>query len=267
MAQPTLALTFQALVIRVADYLGVADLSGGAAAMPTDAYNLDLCKRLVNDGYRKFITAYKWNFLTPIITVTFDPAGVTGTVNSQANEYYMPAGFYGELLSPWTYDTSGPRIGIETVDESRIREMLAGTGNTTGDPIMAATRPLANSQADANKTRWSVLVWPTPGTAYTIAARARVFPDALANNTDYHIAGYQFDEAVEAAALACAEYKRNGTLGEMAKAWDVALQTAIALDNNTTPRRAGYVGDLSDDRLVLARHPYTGVDTYNGVDV
>jgi hypothetical protein len=68
MADPTLSMTFGDLIMRVAEFLGVADYSGGAAAVPTDAHDLDLCKRYVNDGYRKFINANpRWQFLTPTL--------------------------------------------------------------------------------------------------------------------------------------------------------------------------------------------------------
>jgi hypothetical protein len=41
MADPTLALTFQELCIRVAEYLGMADYSG-VPPLPTDAHDLAL---------------------------------------------------------------------------------------------------------------------------------------------------------------------------------------------------------------------------------
>lgn len=72
MSDPTLRLTFQAMQIRIADYLGMADRSGSALAVPTDAKDLELVKRLVNDGYRRFITEdEKWNFLNVPLSVRF----------------------------------------------------------------------------------------------------------------------------------------------------------------------------------------------------
>lgn len=70
MADPTLRMTFEQMQIRVADYLGIADRSGSTLAVPTDAKNLELVKRLVNDGYRRFLTDNeKWNFLNVPLTI------------------------------------------------------------------------------------------------------------------------------------------------------------------------------------------------------
>lgn len=71
MSNPTSRLTFLQLQTRVAEYLGVADYSNGEAAPPTDPHDLDVVKRLVNDGLRKFITYRPWNFLRRELRVTF----------------------------------------------------------------------------------------------------------------------------------------------------------------------------------------------------
>lgn len=74
MSDPSLRLTFQTLQIRVADFLGIADRSGSALAVPTDAKDLELVKRLVNDGYRRFVSeSEKWNFLNVPLAITFVP--------------------------------------------------------------------------------------------------------------------------------------------------------------------------------------------------
>jgi hypothetical protein len=190
MADPTLGLSFQDLILRVAEFLSVADYSGSTAAIPTDAHDLELCKRLVNDGYRRYTNANpNWTVLSPLNTITFQasyrgtaqsgttttitdttltqPTGVSfigmtvgivaGTgigqsavvsgwnstthvltfgamtiapdstsqysiagaacVNGDNSRYYMPDRFIGDVLTPWTYDSYGPRIRIE--DDSR----------------------------------------------------------------------------------------------------------------------------------------------------
>src|SRR3954471_2161045 len=101
MAQPTLAQHSRALIIRIAEFLGIADLSGSAAAVPSDAKDLDLCVRLLNDGYRRFINSNVWNFLTPTMSLTLDPTGLgSQCVAADASRYYTPTGFYGEMLGP-----------------------------------------------------------------------------------------------------------------------------------------------------------------------
>lgn len=72
MSDSTLRLTFEQLQIRVADFLGIANRSGSSLAVPSDAKNLELVKRLVNDGYRRFITEQEnWNFLNVPLSLTF----------------------------------------------------------------------------------------------------------------------------------------------------------------------------------------------------
>jgi hypothetical protein len=122
MADPTLALTFADLIIRVAEYLGVAYYGEDGtqpAQVPVNPHDLELCKRLVNDGYRRFINSHpkgRWNFLTPIITIQF--------VAGQA-VYDLPAGFFGSVLVPWTYDPNGPHRVIGEVPEPTIRAWRA----------------------------------------------------------------------------------------------------------------------------------------------
>lgn len=88
MADPTIGLTFSDYVIRVAEYLGVAYYGSngqGAAQVPVDAHDLDLCKRIVNDGYRRFMgESPLWRFLTVPVSVQFQQT-FTGTVTTVGN--------------------------------------------------------------------------------------------------------------------------------------------------------------------------------------
>lgn len=95
---PTLRLTFDLLRIRVAEMLGIAPvLAGNVAALPTDVHDLDLVGRLVNDGYRRFVSENeKWSFLNvpnyvrfvvqSIYTVTAQ-TGLTFTVGAIATTF------------------------------------------------------------------------------------------------------------------------------------------------------------------------------------
>jgi hypothetical protein len=257
MADPTLSLTFQDLIIRVAEFLGIAyrGAAGNTAAdVPVDAYDLDLCKRMVNDGYRRFINANpKWNFLTPRFTLTF--------VAGQA-EYDMPDGFAGSLLAPFTYpNTDSPAIAIGTTTEQMIRQWNSG-GVVSGDPQFVAFFPIA-ATTTTNAARWKAIFWPTPSAVYVVTARARLYPDKLVNLTDRHICGFQHDEAVLAAVLAEAERTVNDNIGNQAANFSAALAAAVRIDREAAPKRIGSYGDRSDDRMGWQR-PFSGVDTYNG---
>jgi hypothetical protein len=341
MADPSLALAFQDLILRVAEFLGIADYSGGVAGVPTDPHDLDLCKRLVNNGYRKFTNANpNWQAITPTLTITFSPIyrgtaqaattttitdtllvqpagvsfvgmtiGITGgtginqsstitgynpatgvitfnamaiapdttsqysiapatCVNGDNSRYFLPDNFYGQLVYPFTYDSVGPRIRIETIHEGRIRELLAGA-RYSGTPRLVAFRPLATSAASTGQ-RWEAIFYPAPNQAYNVTCRYRTYPAALTNLTDRHIFGFEYDEAVLLAALSEAEQQRNDTVGIQTQLYNEALQRALKIDGGSTPRRLGDYGDTSDDRLgVQGKRPlsFYSVDTYNGNSV
>ncbi len=60
MAEPTSALGFYDLLLRIAEKAGMAYYSSdgqGKAIAPVDAYNLDKCKRIINDGFRLFVAS------------------------------------------------------------------------------------------------------------------------------------------------------------------------------------------------------------------
>jgi hypothetical protein len=340
MADPTLGLTFGDLITRVAEVIGLAyyGAAGNQAAQnPVDVHDLELCKRLVNDGYRRFINSNpRWSFLTPTITLTLAPgysgsatsAGSTTTLVDTArtealnffvgmniavthaatgatetalvsgynnatktftfaaigtapasgdtytvapaqcvagdnSRYYMPDGFYGSILTPFTYPAaSGVAWSITEVREEIMREMRQ-TVDTSGNPTYVAFRPLQATGTTSGK-RWEAVVWPDPTTLYVVTARARLYPDAMVNLTDRHICGFEFDEAVLAAACAEAERQRNDTVGIQAQNFADALGRAILIDKQSAEKRLGDYGDKSEGRVSPRPHGYRGVDTYNG---
>lgn len=277
MPEPTLALTFQDLQIRVAEFLGVASYGSdgtGAAAVPTGTADLELVKRLVNDGYRRFLTSKRnWNWITPVIQITFDPDGTSNnTVDDstssssipRAARYYMPPGFYGDMISNFTYSPAGPRVRIENCDEGKIRALHTSTNAATGDPFLCALRrlPDVGNLINAEGRMWELVVYPTPGTAYTVTGKIRIFPNKLVNDNERHAAGFVFDEAIVNACLAEAERQRHDMMGERWEIWLESLQRALAIDSQTAPRKLGYNSDRSDGRSMAGHAWYTGVDTY-----
>lgn len=277
MSQPTLALSFADLQIRVAEFLGVADYSGGAAAVPTDPHDLDRVKRIINDGWREFAGAQpRWNWLTPTFTIQFDADGsTTRTVDDsvfpaplqdrsipRAARYYMPDGFYGVMISWFTYERDGPIQRIDNVNESIIREYHA-TAEAAGDPYMAAIRPLPTlaDLTDVSNSRWELIVYPAPESADYITGRCRIFPNKLVNDGDYHAAGFQFDNVVLAACLAEAEKQQEHTAGVKQQLYMAELQKALLIDRDSKPRSLGYNGDWSDDHY-RPRRVYDGVSSY-----
>ena len=86
--EPTSALNFYDLILRVAREAGIAysGSSGSEKAMiPVDEYDLDLCKQVVNDGVRMFIAdapAKGWRWMRRKMSVSLTAIRITGTADS-----------------------------------------------------------------------------------------------------------------------------------------------------------------------------------------
>jgi hypothetical protein len=258
---PTLGMTFQDLIVRVAEYLGVADYSGTTAGVPTDAHDLDLCKRLVNDGYARFVAERNWHFLKGEMTVT--PDGINYVFD-------LPADFEGEFLTTWTYPVTGPITQMRQTSEQHIRALRAGT-NTTGYPTLFAIQPKDAVNATTDTARWQVVFWPTPyDNTLLLTAKYRRFPMRLVNLTDRSVAGPVHDQGVKQAAIAAAEIQRYGEAGPQEQLYQTLLARSMRKDDATVPDNLGDYGDRSDDGALYGRRrprDQYRVSTYNGVSV
>jgi hypothetical protein len=260
MSDPTLAMTFGDYILRVAEYLGVADYSAGTAAVPTDTHDLELCKRLVNDGWRDFYNSNaRWNWVNRLFSITFDPDAANETVNVGGDNwrYYMPDGFYGDLQGPLTYAGNTGRMSLGFMPEQEIRDRYA-QGDVSGYPVGYDIRPIAEDYA----RRWELIVWPKPSAALTVVGKCRLYPNRMIELTDKPCCGFIFDAAIEAASKAQAEMQRQDGGTEKQGLWATELAKAVMLDLRSAPRR---LGNFGGGRRALCR-PYTGVDTYTDID-
>lgn len=260
MAEPTLRLTFNDLILRTAEFLGIA-LYGTdgdeAAQIPTNVHDLELCKRLVNDGYRRFYNSHpSWNWTNQLFSITFDPAADTDkVVDGDASRYYMPDGFYGQMLSPFTYAENTGYQEIYEAPEHVIRARFAQS-TVNGYPTEYALRPLH----DDDKRRWEVVFWPRPHSDHVVTARCRIYPNKLLELADVPNAGLQFDEAILAACLAEAERQRDNAVGVQAAHWTEVLTRAVATDQQTTTKN---LGDYGGGNPRVPVRFYDGVDGYH----
>ena len=251
----TLGLTFRDLIIRVAEYLGVADYSSGAAAIPTDAHDLDLCKRLVNDGYARFFNEYKWEFLNVMMQLT--PDGIN-------YRFDLPLDFQGEFLTKWTYPQAGPANFLDEVSVYQIQQMRAGMASS-GYAYLYAIHPKDNVDETTTTARYQVDFFPTPPNTATLTARYRRLPMKLTNLTDRSVAGPQHDQTVRQAALAEAELQRYGQSGPMEDKYQNLLSASIKRDVRSVPKTVGAMIDCSDERGRLGNGVWpNAVITYNG---
>jgi hypothetical protein len=258
---PTLGKKFQDLILDVAEYLGVADYSNGTAAIPTDAHDLDMCKRLVNDGYRRFLIEKEWFFLNVDMTLT--PDGLNYIFD-------LPADFQGELLSDWTYPVTGPISRMTRTGEDRIRAMRAGT-NTSGYPTLYALQAKDSVDATTDTARWQVVFWPTPtDNTLLLTSRYRRYPMALSSLTDRSVAGPVHDTTVSQACKAAAEIQRYGQQGPQEQLYQTHLNNSKRKDDASVPTKIGDYADRSDDSGIYGqrrpRDQYR-VDSYDGTSV
>lgn len=189
------------------------------------------------------------------------------TVGGENYRYFMPDDFYGIVLSPWTYNTGGPRLSINTITESEIREMRA-VSNASGTVSACAFRAI-NTTASTSGGRWEVLFWPAPASTNTVTVIYKRFPQMLMNPTDRSVFGFQHDGTILAAMIAEAERQRGDAIGAREQAYQEMLVKSLAIDARASTVRSKGFGDRSEDRAPFGRRPlsYYGVDTYGGVRI
>ena len=139
MADPSLGLTFQDYIIRVSEYMGteyLGPLGNQAAQLPVDAHDLDLAKRLVNDGYRRFVKANpKWNFLNLPTSLTFAPTPTTGQVTTGGTNSFTDSALAGVFA-----DNALVGFGVTVTHQDSSTDEYTVTANTgaTGAITLAA---------------------------------------------------------------------------------------------------------------------------------
>ncbi len=107
MSEPTSALSYYDLILRVAREAGIAyyGSSGSERAMiPVDEHDLDLCKQTVNDGIRMFIADAPpkgWRWQRRIMSVTLTATRVTGTADAATDATHLV-----DLTLATTYTTT-----------------------------------------------------------------------------------------------------------------------------------------------------------------
>lgn len=256
-----LSLTFLDFQIRVAEYLGVAYYGANgdeAAQAPVDAHDLDMVKRIVNDGYRRFLTDnHRWNFLRSIVSITFGTGAIPGTDNS---EYGLPSSFSGWIQNRWTYAENTGYPPIEATDVTTIREWQA-LGTHTGNPTHFAVYVDPVTPMSSTPVRHRVVFWPYPDGTQTVSSIFRKFSDRMVDDDHLSIAGFKHDRTVLAAALAEAEIQRGDVQGVREQAYQQALQQSIAYDSMLTKRARNRYGDPSAEDVVGRSFE---VVTYNG---
>lgn len=176
MAESTSTLTFQDLLLFVAEYYGVAgyDATTGVPYIPADdAFNLRECKKIVNEAIRMFVSrpprSGKWRWMQRTETVTFDPTGGgANNIGSDAARYMLSAGCQQPAGRIMYTEDSGHGTYIEWCDADRIDQSRA-LSVLTGYPTLAATRPYQpTDNALSSSRRWEIIFDPAPSSIQSV---------------------------------------------------------------------------------------------------
>jgi len=148
MAESTAALTFGDLVIAVAEKLGIAYYGADGdepAQAPTNAYDLDKCKRYVQDGIRMFIAdapAAGWRWQRPLASVVlWQDVDEDTDVTVSGGVYDGDADITPVTASEATFYASmeGATLAIDGVDDFVIANYVSSTVvNVTGNASAAS---------------------------------------------------------------------------------------------------------------------------------
>lgn len=269
-------MTYEQLIVRVAEAAGVASYANGAAAIPTGAHNLDLCKRMVNDGYQRFLNGVRaggkrpymgWTFLKPLMTITLSAEG-TGPLNidTDAARYRIPIPVVAHPAL-WTIKDPDSVASATTCAVTGIDRVWASLSSTssTGRPVIAAMAPLAPDRP-GDAPGWEVVFWPRPDKAYSATARLRLQPRPLVALEERHVAGAEHDQTIIAMAIAAMKTRNRAEDAQQAALdADMLMDSSIAMDMQRIPATAGTMIDPSvggrgtirpDARLSMFERPY-----------
>lgn len=136
MAEPTSALSYYDLILRVAREAGIAYYGSAGnekAIIPIDEHNLDLCKKIVNDGIRMFVAdapSKGWRWMRRIMSVVLTATRVTGTVDAADSTSITDATLTAsypdddDLNDYWIYILTGTGTG----SYAQITDYTGATG-------------------------------------------------------------------------------------------------------------------------------------------
>jgi len=139
MAEPTSAYSFEDLIIRVAEEAGIAYYGTGGdeeAMVPVDTHDLDLCRRVVNDGIKMFINDSPpkgWRWMRRTVAITLTATSITGTADSGSSTTLVDATLEttydtdDDLNGYWIYITGGTGDG----NYAKVTDYTASGGTVT----------------------------------------------------------------------------------------------------------------------------------------
>lgn len=231
----TLDLTFDALYIKVSEFLGLAAI--GSAPTGTD---LTLVKDITYRGYRAFLhpinrtkgKPHFWSFLKQYYTI-----------NTIANKwkYALPKDFNRILTHPQFAVSTGyyqlKKKDAEYILESRV------DSDSSGGPDYYAISPTSYDAAVG--TFYEMWLYPKPDSVYLLQFFYLKNPLKVENTTDVLAGGVQAVEAILESCLAIAEQQQDDVAGFHTQKAETLVQDLILSD---TGDLAEGIGKLTDPR-------------------
>jgi hypothetical protein len=167
-------------------------------------------------------------------------AGVTWSITSDGN-FTLPSDFGGEYSGDVTYAAGTEQgVGLDWTSDAIIRQWRADLADDSGDPFLAAVRPMATGQP---RRRWELMVYPQPDDVVTVTFPYTVGFDQLVELDEVPPMPFSHDETVRAACLAMAEKDNEDMPGPD---WEyyrsVALPNSYRSDLHAAPKKLGYFG-------------------------
>lgn len=196
-------MTFGEILLEMAVRYGVAIYpeDGGAATLP-DASSEDY-RQLVtaaNRGYSRFLHRREWTFLTRPLELLLYPSG-DGPYNIDGDpaRYRIPHWCRGGPAGggSWRYTDRMSAYIVIMPDEfeavTRMHNQATGSGNPTVYGIGSVEGRGGMGQPETDQ---ELILWPTPGAAYTIRADFYLAEHKLISLAQRHIAGAEHDESI-----------------------------------------------------------------------
>ena len=166
MSEPTGVLGFRNFLLRVAEKAGMAYYGSdgqGKAIVPVDAYNLDKCKRIVNDGFRLFQaspppTGWKWQerIASVVLAATESGTATAGAATTLTDDTQDSEGDYfrtedDDYFEDWLLTiTAGTGIGESAV----VTSYDSATRTFTFAALSGGSTPTTTSIYQVEKRNW-----------------------------------------------------------------------------------------------------------------
>jgi hypothetical protein len=224
MAESALTIGYPEIAQDVAEHLGYN---------PTIASLTSNQQRIVNraldSGLRRFVSERRWAFLEQTATITT----VSGT-----ESYSLPDDYGSPVQAYFYYPSSvgySPVYIVSKAELDRQRSVLDADGPPQYAAIYADTTDGASGQ------RFSVVLAPTPNSAYTLTGEYNILLDVrMRSGTPYPPGGMIHAETIRLACLSAADAEVRGTSGLYEARYREALARSIRHDDNLM---GSYVGN------------------------